>query len=131
MFSYLDLKTVHVTCAALSISGFALRGYWMLRDSPRLRHPLTRILPHVNDTLLLLAAIGLMLYVRQYPLVNGWLTAKVVALVAYVVLGTIAIKRGRTRTLRASALVGAAAVFAYIVAVALSRQTLPGFAYPP
>jgi len=125
MLTYVTLKTVHVACATLSITGFLLRGYWTLRGSPLLRHPLTRVLPHVNDTLLLGAAIGLTLVLHQYPLVHGWLTAKVVALLAYIVLGAVALKHGRTRSIRTGALLGALAVFAYIVAVALARNPVP------
>ena len=125
MLGYAELKAIHVACAGLSLTGFMLRGYWMLRESPLLHHPLTRVLPHVNDTLLLAAAIGLMLLLHQYPFVHGWLTAKVLALVVYVLLGTIALKRGRTRPHRITALLGALAVFAYIAAVALSHQAVP------
>jgi uncharacterized membrane protein SirB2 len=123
--TYLALKTLHITCATLSLGGFLLRGYWMLRGSPLLQHPLTRLLPHLNDTLLLGAAIGLVLALHQYPLVHGWLTAKVAALLAYIVLGALALKRGRTRSIRVAALLAAAAVFAYIVAVALTRNPWP------
>lgn len=123
--SYLAWKTIHVWCAALSISGFMLRGYWMLIDSPRLRHRLTRVLPHVNDTLLLSAGVVMAFRIQQYPLVHGWLTAKLVALVAYVIVGSIALKRGRTHRVRAVALISAVAVFAYMVAVALTRRPLP------
>jgi uncharacterized membrane protein SirB2 len=125
MPAYSIWKTLHVACAVLSISGFLLRGYWMLVDSPWLRHRLTRVLPHINDTLLLTAAIVLAVQIHQYPLVNAWLTAKLIALVVYVVLGTIALKRGRSREVRVAAFIAAVAVFAYIVAVALAHNPLP------
>lgn len=124
MLTYLAWKTIHIYCAALSISGFLLRGYWMWVDSPLLRHRLTRVLPHINDTLLLLAAVVMAIQSRQYPLANDWLTAKLIALVAYVLLGAIALKYGRSRRIRTAALIGAVAVFGYIVAVALSRSPL-------
>ncbi|MDH4134729.1 MAG: SirB2 family protein [Gammaproteobacteria bacterium] len=120
------LKTVHMTCAALSLGGFVLRGIWMLRDSPLLRARLTRILPHINDTVLLGSALWLAFRIEQYPFVHGWLTAKVLALLAYIVLGSIALKRGKTKTVRAAAYVLALIAFLYIVGVALTRNPLPG-----
>jgi uncharacterized membrane protein SirB2 len=122
------LKLVHVSAVVLSGAGFVLRGVWMLRDSPLLRARLTRILPHVVDTVLLGSAIGLSLRIYQYPFVHGWLTAKVLALLAYIVLGSLALKRGRSRQVRIASYVLALAVFLYIVAVAITRSPLPGLA---
>lgn len=121
------LKTLHISCAALSVSGFILRGVWMWRGSPWLQARVTRILPHVIDSLLLAAGIGLAVRAGQYPFVNTWLTAKLVALILYIVLGGIALKRGRTRRARLLAFAAALAVFLYIVAVAVTRSVAPGF----
>jgi uncharacterized membrane protein SirB2 len=123
--SYLALKLVHVSCVALSISLFFLRGVWMLRHPERLRQRWVGIVPHLIDSTLLGSAILLALTTQQYPGVHGWLTAKIVALLVYIGLGTVAIKRGKTREIRLAAWLGAMAVFAYIVAVALSRNPLP------
>jgi uncharacterized membrane protein SirB2 len=120
------LKLVHVTAVVLSGAGFVLRGVWMLRDSPLLQARLTRILPHVIDTVLLGSAILLALRIYQYPFVHGWLTAKVVALLAYIVLGSLALKRGRSRRVRTVSFALALAVFLYIIAVAITRSPLPG-----
>jgi uncharacterized membrane protein SirB2 len=125
MTLFIVLKIIHLTCAVLSISGFLLRGFWMLTESPLLQARLTKILPHVIDTLLLVSAIWMTLIIEQYPFVNGWLTAKVVALVLYILLGTIALKRGRTKQVRMMALLGAFAVFFYIVVVAFAHHPLP------
>ena len=46
---------------------------------------------------LLVSAIALAAITAQYPFVQPWLTAKVLALLAYILLGTVAIRRGRTR----------------------------------
>ena len=120
------IKTIHLVSAALSFGGFVLRGFWMLRASPLLAHKLTRILPHIVDTVLLGSAILLAINIHQYPGVHGWLTAKVLALLAYIVLGSIALKRGRTRTIRITAWLAAMLVFLYIVSVALTRSPVPG-----
>ncbi len=120
------LKLVHVTAVALSGAGFVLRGVWMLRDSPLLRARLTRILPHIVDTVLLGSAILLSLRLYQYPFTHGWLTAKVLALLLYIVLGTMALKRGRTRQTRIVSFVLALLTFIYILAVAVTRNPFPG-----
>jgi uncharacterized membrane protein SirB2 len=119
------LKYLHVTCVVLSISGFVVRGVWMMRESPWLQKKWARVAPHIIDTILLGSAILLAMQTRQYPFVQGWLTAKVLALIAYVVVGAIGLKYGRTKKIRVSAWLVAVAIFAYIVLVALTRQVLP------
>ena len=120
------LKLVHVSAVCLSGAGFVLRGIWMLMDSPLLKARLTRILPHIVDTVLLGSAILLAMRIYQYPFTHGWLTAKVLALLLYIVLGTIALKRGRTRRLRIVSFAAALATFLYILAVAATRNPFPG-----
>lgn len=119
------LKYVHVTCVVLSISGYLARGLWMIRESSMLQRKWVRIVPHIIDTTLLVSAILLTLQIRQYPFVQGWLTAKVLALVAYIVVGAIGLKYGRTKKIRVTAWLAAIAIFLYIVLVALTRQALP------
>lgn len=121
------LKTLHITCAVLSVSGYFARGLLMLRDSPWLTAHFVRVAPHVIDTLLLISAVALAVRLRQYPFLQDWLTAKVLALLLYIVLGAIGLKYGRTRKIRIAAWLAALLTFAYIVAVALTRQPLPFF----
>lgn len=122
--SYLLLKHLHVTCVVLSGAGFALRAYWMLAGSPLLLHRLTRSLPHLVDTLLLGSALLMAWMSGQYPFVHGWLTAKVLGLLAYIGFGMMALKRGRTRAVRLRFVVLAVLAYTYIVSVALSRNPL-------
>jgi uncharacterized membrane protein SirB2 len=119
---YSAFKHLHVACVILSIGGFSLRGFLMLRDSPRLRNRWFQILPHVNDTVLLLAAGGLVVVSEQYPFVTAWVTAKIFGLLAYIILGSVALKAGRTKRIRALAGLAAMGVFAYVVSVALSKS---------
>lgn len=119
------LKYVHLTCVVLSGAGFFIRGIWMIRESPWLRKKWVRVLPHIIDTTLLGSAILLAWQIRQYPFVHGWLTAKVLALVAYIVIGAVGLKYGKTRKIRIVAWLVAMAIFLYIVLVALTRQVLP------
>ena len=122
---YLALKLTHISCAAISYALFVVRGIWMMLDSGLLRKRWVRTVPHVVDTVLLASAIAMAVIGQQYPLVMPWLTAKVVALVAYIALGMVALKYGSTITIRVSAWIAAQAVFVYIVAVALTRNPMP------
>lgn len=122
---YATLKALHVGCVLLSFALFFLRGVWLLNDSPLLRQRWVRIVPHVNDTLLLAAAVTLALMLGQYPLQVAWLTAKVIGLVVYIGLGTIAMRAGRPRRVRIAMWLAAQCVFIYIVAVALTRNPWP------
>jgi uncharacterized membrane protein SirB2 len=100
----------------------------MLRDSPRLNDRWVRVLPHINDTLLLTAAIAMLVVTRLNPLEQPWLMAKIIGLLAYIGVGTVALKRGRSKATRAKALVAALGIFAYIIAVAVTKQVIPGVA---
>jgi uncharacterized membrane protein SirB2 len=124
MVDYPVIKAVHVICVAVSYALFFVRGVWMIRDSAMLEKRWVKILPHVNDTLLLAAAITLAVMLRQYPFVHAWLTAKVAALVGYILLGMVALRPGRTRSTRVAAWLAAQIVFLYIVAVAYTRNAL-------
>jgi uncharacterized membrane protein SirB2 len=122
MQAYLLVKYLHVASVVLSLSGFAVRGALMLRGSPWLNARFVRIAPHVVDTVLLGSAAWLAWFLQQYPLVHGWLTAKVVGLLAYIGFGMVALKRGRTLRTRAVFFVLAIAAAAYVVSVALTRD---------
>lgn len=123
--SLITIKYLHISCALLSYTLFVLRGFWMLRASAMLQHKLTKILPHIIDTALLLSAIALAYQMSLSPLESPWLMAKIIALLAYIGLGTIALKRGKTRKIRISTWLAAQLVFIYIVAVAFSHNPLP------
>lgn len=123
--SFIAIKYLHIACVLLSYLLFVLRGIWMLRMSALLQHRLTKILPHLVDTVLLLSAIALAYQLSLSPLDTPWLMAKIIALLLYIVLGTIAIKRGKTRNIRLGAWLAAQLVFIYIAGVALSHNPLP------
>ena len=84
-----------------------------------------KIVPHVVDTVLLASALGLAYTIGQYPLVDAWLTAKFFALLLYIGLGSVALKHGTSKGVRQAAWLGALAVFAYIVLVAITHNPLP------
>ncbi|MGW8182807.1 MAG: SirB2 family protein [Burkholderiales bacterium] len=119
------VKYLHVSCAALSYAGFVARGILMMRAAPMLRTPWIRIVPHIVDTVLLASAIALAVMSQRYPFVEPWLTAKVLALLVYIGVGTVALRRGRTRRGRITAWIIAQLVFIYIAAVAVTRSVVP------
>lgn len=129
MQAYLWVKYLHVACVILSLSGFAARGALMLAGSRLLDARWVRVAPHVVDTVLLASAAWLAWFLQQYPFVHGWLTAKIVGLFAYIGLGMVALRRGRTRRVRATFLALALMAAAYVVWVALTRDAAAPFAW--
>jgi uncharacterized membrane protein SirB2 len=125
---YLAVKYVHVISVVLSLTGFFLRGILMMRDSPLLGARWIRVVPHINDTVLLVAALSLAAMSGQYPFVVGWVTAKVLGVIAYIILGALALREASTRRMRIICWIASLAVFGWIVSVALTRQTLGIFA---
>lgn len=116
------IKYIHITCVVTSFSLFFIRGLWMVSDSSLQSMKWTRWVAPIIDTVLLVSAIMLALNLKQYPLADSWLTAKVVALFLYIGLGMLALTYGRTKKIRVTSWVGAQAIFAYIVLVALTKN---------
>ena len=83
------LTTIHLITVAITLSGFLLRGIWMLQDSANLKRPIVRILPHLNDTILLVSAVWAGALINQYPFFNSWLTAKLMGTLVYIVFGAM------------------------------------------
>lgn len=121
---YLPLRAVHITCAILTIALFAFRGLLMLAESPLQQNPVLRWTPVAVDTVLLTTALMLTTVIRQYPFATAWLTTKVVLLALYIVLGSIALRWGRTRRIRLAAFIGALATVGFLVTVARAHQPL-------
>ena len=122
---YGPLKTLHMTAVAVSLTLFVWRGALMLAGSARLGSRFLRIAPHAVDTVLLASALLLCLAIGQYPFGSAWLTAKLLALIAYIGLGLVALRLGRTRAVRFLALVAALLVVAYIIGTALHHDPDP------
>jgi uncharacterized membrane protein SirB2 len=120
--TYLVIKSLHMLTAVAAISGFIVRGYWMMTGSDRLQLKLVRIAPHIVDTIFLASGIALVSLMNLNAFSQPWLLAKFAGLVAYIVLGVFALRRGPTMQIRIVAFVGAVAVFAYIIGVALTKS---------
>ena len=126
---YPILKSLHTILAALTISGFLLRGYWMITESELFRNRVTRIAPHVVDTLFLATAVWMVVEVQLAPLAQSWLQAKLVGLLAYILLGMLAFRFGRSLEIRIVAFAGALASFSYVAGAAVSKSPLSWLAY--
>jgi len=118
------LKAVHMLTVLITIVGFVIRGIWMMRGSPLLNTRPVRIVPHINDTLLLISAVSAAAILGQYPFVDTWLTAKMLGLTAYILLGAVALTYGPTRRIRISAYAGALLSFTYVITVAFTKNPL-------
>ncbi len=119
---YTTLKGIHIATVVITAVLFVLRSVWRFADSPQLQHPFIRIAPHVNDTVLFASALGMASMLGQYPFVHAWLTAKFLALLAYILLGHLTLKRARNRHERWLAFIAALLTLGYIIGVALTRD---------
>lgn len=124
--NYLLIKHLHVTAAGLSILFFIVRAYWSVSENALLQKKAVKIIPHVIDTVLLTCAILLSILLGSAA-AQPWVLTKIVLLIAYIGVGTIAIRRGRTPRSRAVAAVIAVAIFAYIVGVAIRHHPASWF----
>jgi len=121
---YYWVKQVHVFSVHVSFLLFLARGAWVLSGRVLPRHPVLRAVPHTVDTVLLTSALWLTTIIQQYPFRDAWLTVKVVLLVAYIVLGSFALRRAQTRAGRAVAFLAAIGTFLFLYSVARYHHPL-------
>jgi len=119
---YPALLHLHRACVAASVALFVARGLGVsfLRDWPML--PFWRNLSVAIDVPLLLAGASLWALLGYHPFEQTWLGVKLVLLVVYIVLGSFALKRGRTRGQRLVFFIAALAVVLGMVGIALARH---------
>ena len=125
---YATIKLIHQSAVTLSFAGFLARGVAMLRDASWPRHRIARTLPHLVDTVLIVSAIALAWMLRLTPTNAPWIAAKIGGLVLYIALGLVALRFGRTKTVRAGAWIAAMLTFAWIVSVAITKDSRGFFA---
>ncbi len=123
---YAVVRLIHISCAVISVSLFTLRGVWQLRGVDWRHWRWLRVAPHVNDTVLLSAAVALALMSHQYPVAQPWLTAKVLALLLYIGLGGVALRPAVSRSTRRAAFAAALTCVTYILWVARTRSPVLG-----
>ena len=121
---YPHIRAVHIAAVMASGLLFLLRGAAVQLGATWAMAAPLRYLSYSIDTVLLTAALMLATVLHQYPFVQGWLTAKVLLLVVYVVLGSFALKRGRTRAVRTSCWIAALLVYLFIVSIARTHHPL-------
>ncbi len=126
---YLIIKNIHMAFATLTIVGFLLRGYWRISGSNLYHNRAIKIVPHVVDAMFLATGIWLLMTLNLNPMQQPWLLAKFVALFAYVGLGMVAFRFGRTQEIRLVAYVGALASFAFVVGAAIAKSPLSWLAF--
>ena len=125
---YAQIRLVHISAVLASGTVFFLRGLGVHSGAQWPTAAPLRYLSYAIDTTLLAAALMLMTIVQQYPFVHGWLTVKILLLVVYIVLGTYALRRGRTRKLRIIYWVSALLIFGFIVTIARAHHSIGIFA---
>lgn len=121
---YIMVKHIHLTAVALSILLFVFRFVWSRFDATILAKKWVKVVPHIIDTILLVSAISLCVMMSQYPIVNTWLTYKVVGVVAYILLGLFALKKAKSRAGQWLCFIAALGVLGATALVAITKQPL-------
>lgn len=119
---YLTIKTIHMTCALISFTGFLFRSYLMVIESKLLNHKFILVTPHIIDTFFLLSGATMAFMVNFGLFSQMWLTSKIGLLMCYLLFVGIALNRGKTRQIRITSFFLAVATFGYIVGVAVVKS---------
>lgn len=128
--AYPALKQAHVTLVIASGTLFALRGAAVLARAGWPMRVRWRVLSVLIDTALLAAGVSLWVMLALNPVRDTWLGTKLLLLVAYIVVGSFALRRGRTRAVRALSYATALAIFGFMASVAVAHRPLGWFAAP-
>jgi len=126
---YLIIKNIHMTFAALAVTGFLLRGYWRMTGSPLYKNRAAKIVPHINDALFFVTGVWLISILNLQWTQHAWLLAKFAGLAGYIGFGMVAFRFGKSSEIRLIAFVAAVASFAFIVGAALTKSPLSWLAY--
>ena len=121
---YPAIKHVHLTFVAASVLFFLVRFVLHMRQSPIMDKKLLKIAPHVIDTLLLLSGLTLCFVIQQYPFIDPWITEKLGAVMAYILLATISLKANKGKLFKVFAAFGAIAWVVYAAKIAIFKQAV-------
>lgn len=121
---YPQLRLMHVSFVLLSGGLFGMRGLLMLAGSRYVNDVMLRWMSYTIDSALLITAVMLMILLHQYPLQQAWLTAKVLLVLAYIVLGVYALRRGATYRARTLCFLAAVLVYLFVISVARAHDPL-------
>ncbi|PYE35372.1 putative membrane protein SirB2 [Idiomarina fontislapidosi] len=120
---YIAFKHLHVLFVVLSVALFMLRFFWAVKSPQQLQKKWVKIVPHVNDTFLLLSAIAMIIIVGGAPVGGEWLSNKVIGLVGYIIFGFIAFKSS-SAGLRWVGFIGAVTWLLFLFHVAYSKMPI-------
>jgi len=126
---YGSIKNLHLLTVAITATLFLLRFFWLQTGSPMLNKRWVRILPHLNDTLLLLSGAALVAITHFYPFTpqGAWLTEKLFGVIIYIALGFVALgRKPRAQKVRWIAFIVAAAMLVVIYHLAVTKMPLLG-----
>ena len=106
---YMFLKHLHLTTIAISVTLLVLRFIGSMLHASVMQKRWVKIVPHINDTILLLTGVGLIAVTGFYPFTphSAWLTEKLLGVVIYILLGFVALREGKNKAIRTFALLGA------------------------
>lgn len=125
MSPYELLKLVHIFCVLMSGTLFIYRYVRLSIYPEQTLAKVLKVLPHINDTVLLAAAIGMLSLIDLNPFATPWLLAKILALAGYVLLGTVCLRSRPGSRRQTISFAAAISVFAYILLVGISKQAMP------
>jgi uncharacterized membrane protein SirB2 len=121
---YSPLKLAHIGLVLVSGGLFALRGALVLAGQSWAMARPWRLLSYGIDTLLLTAGVTLWILLSLNPVASPWLGVKLLLLVLYIVLGSLALKRARAPAARRASYTGALLVYLFMASVAISHHPL-------
>ncbi len=119
---YPALLQLHRSCVAASIALFLARGLGVSALHAWPMGPFWRYLSVAIDVSLLVAGVSLWALLDYSLQQQTWLGVKLALLVVYILLGSFALKRGRTRAQRMVFFIAALAVVLIMVGIALARH---------
>lgn len=126
MDSYQTIKLIHISTVIITLLLLITRVMFLLYRPQLLSYRALKLLPHINDTVLLLSAFSLLVIAGILPgLDHLWLLAKIIVMVLYIITGLLLFKKAKTRFSIVSLLLIALLFYAYIVQTAISKNINP------
>ncbi len=127
---YLPLKHFHLLTVVITAVMLVVRFWWLLRRPAMLQQRWVRILPHANDTLLLLSGVMLVMITHLYPFIpqGARLTQKLVGVIIYIALGFVVLgRRPKPLKVRWAAFIVALLALAAVIHLAVTKIPFSGW----
>jgi uncharacterized membrane protein SirB2 len=123
---YADFKMLHIVAVVASGTLFLLRGIGVQLGAAFAMSAPVRYLSYTIDTVLLGAALALLWTLHEVLLGSTWIWVKIALLPVYIVLGSFALKRAKTKGARFVFFLAALAVFFWMYRIARAHDPLGG-----